>query len=160
MDSKSIIVIGSGSAALCAGIASLEKGASVTMLEKADKQEFGGNSRYTAGAMRFAYNSFEDLKPLLLDPTDERLAISDFGSYTKEKFLSDLKYFNQEVEITDLQQYLVDESLPTLQWLGSHNIKFAPIYSRQTFVKDGKYIFWGGLSLEAEGEGDGLYKQS
>ncbi|MEA5458845.1 FAD-dependent tricarballylate dehydrogenase TcuA [Arcicella sp. LKC2W] len=156
MDSKNIIIIGSGSAALCAGIASLEKGASVIMLEKADKQEFGGNSRYTAGAMRFAYNSFDDLKPLLLNPDDERLAISDFGSYTKEKFLADLKYFNQEVEITDLQQYLVDKSLPTLQWLGSHNIKFAPIYSRQTFIKDGKYIFWGGLSLEAEGEGDGL----
>lgn len=156
MSPKKIIIIGSGSAALCAGIASLEKGISVVIIEKANQQEFGGNSRYTAGAMRFAYDSFEDLKPLLLDPNDERLPISDFGSYTKDKFLSDLKYFNQEVPITDLQQYLVDESLPTLQWLGSHNIKFAPIYSRQTFVKDGKYVFWGGLSLEAEGEGDGL----
>ena len=156
MSSKFIIIIGSGSAALCAGIASLEKGVSVVMLEKADEKEFGGNSRYTAGAMRFAYDSFEDLKPLLKNPDDERLAISDFGSYTKDKFLADLKHFNQDVEITDLQQYLVDESLSTLQWLGSHNIKFDPIYSRQTFVKDGKYIFWGGLSLEAEGEGDGL----
>jgi tricarballylate dehydrogenase len=153
---QKVIIIGSGSAALCAGIASLEKGVSVIMLEKADKKEFGGNSRYTAGAMRFAYDSFEDLKPLLKNPNYERLAISDFGSYTKDKFLADLKHFNKDVEITDLQQYLVDESLSTLQWLGSHNIKFDPIYSRQTFVKDGKYIFWGGLSLEAEGEGDGL----
>jgi tricarballylate dehydrogenase len=156
MQSTKIIVIGSGSAALCAAIASLEKGATVIILEKANLHEFGGNSRYTAGAMRFAYNSFEDLKPLLKNPDDERLAISDFGSYPKEKFLADLKHFNQDVEITDLQQYLVDESLATLQWLGSHNIKFDPIYARQTFVKDGKFIFWGGLSLEAEGEGDGL----
>lgn len=153
---KHIIVIGSGSAALCAAIAALEKGAKVTILEKANRKEWGGNSRYTAGAMRFAYDSFEDLKPLLKNPDDERLAISDFGAYPKSKFLADLQFFNQEQPITELQHYLVEQSLPTIQWLATHNIKFDPIYSRQTFMKDGKYIFWGGLSLEAEGEGDGL----
>ncbi len=151
-----VVIIGSGNAALCAGIAALERGAEVLMLEKALKEEAHGNSRYTAGAMRFVYNSFEDLKPLLKNPEDARLAISDFGSYTKDKFQSDLKYFNEEQPITELQQYLVDQSLETIQWLASHNIKFDPIYSRQTFKKDGKFIFWGGLSLEAEGEGDGL----
>ena len=153
---RKVIVIGSGSAALCAGIAALEKGASVLMIEKADEKEWGGNSRYTAGAMRFAYDSFEDLKPLLKNPTEEKIAISDFGSYPKAKFLADLAHFNEGEPITELQQYLVDESLNVMQWLASHNIKFDPIYSRQTFIKDGKYIFWGGLSLEAEGEGDGL----
>ncbi len=151
-----IIIIGSGNAALCAGIAALERGAEVLMLEKAQKDEAHGNSRYTAGAMRFAYDSFEDLKPLLKNPNDERLEVSDFGSYTKEKFLSDLKYFNEVQPINELQNYLVEQSLTTIQWLASHNVKFDPIYSRQTFKKDGKYIFWGGLSLEAEGEGDGL----
>jgi tricarballylate dehydrogenase len=153
---KKIIIVGSGNAALCAGIAALEKGANVTIYEIADEKEWGGNSRYTAGAMRFAYDSFEDLRPLLKNPDDERLVISDFGSYTKDKFLADLKYFNEGEPITELQQHLVNESLPTIQWLASHHINFDPIYSRQTFVKDGKYIFWGGLSLEAEGEGNGL----
>jgi tricarballylate dehydrogenase len=151
-----ILVVGSGNAALCAGIAALERGAKVLIVEKADKKEAYGNSRYTAGAMRFAYDSYADLKPLLKNPDDERLPMSDFGSYPKEKFLSDLKYFNEDQPITDLQHYLVNESLPTVQWLASHNVKFDPIYSRQTFKKDGKFIFWGGLSLEAEGEGDGL----
>ena len=155
MDSE-IIIIGSGNAALSAGMAALEKGCSVLIIEKADEKEWGGNSRYTAGAMRFAYNSFDDLVPLLKNRGDERLAISDFGSYPKEKFLADLKHFNEQEPITELQQFLVDESLSALQWLGSHNIKFDPIYSRQTFKKDGKFIFWGGLSLESEGEGDGL----
>jgi tricarballylate dehydrogenase len=156
MSKPQILVIGSGSAAFCAAIAALEKGAKVTILEKANKKEFGGNSRYTAGAMRFAYNAFDDLQPLLKNAADERLPMSDFGSYTKEKFLSDLKFFNQDQPITELQQYLVEQSLPTMQWLATHHIKFDPIYSRQTFKKDGKFIFWGGLSLEAEGEGDGL----
>ena len=60
-----IIIAGSGNAALCAGIAALEKGAEVLMLEKADEALAGGNTKYTAGAMRFAYESGEDLLPLL-----------------------------------------------------------------------------------------------
>lgn len=154
-----IIIIGSGNAAFCAGIAALEKGNKVTIFEIADENEWGGNSRYTAGAMRFAYASKADLMPLLLDPEDEKLPITDFGSYTKEKFLADLQHFNEDVPLTDLQKYLVENSLSTLQWLGSHNIKFAPIYSRQSFVKDGRFVFWGGLSLEAEGEGNGLVQE-
>jgi tricarballylate dehydrogenase len=154
--SRHILIIGSGNAALCAAIAALEKGCDVLVLEKGDIKEWGGNSRYTAGAMRFAYDSNADLLPLLRNPEDKKLAITDFGSYTKERFLGDLEHFNEGVPITELQQYLVDHSLETMQWLGSHNVKFDPIYSRQSFIKDGKYIFWGGLTLEAEGEGNGL----
>ncbi len=156
MQKYDVIVVGSGNAALCAGISALENGANVLIVEKAKIEEMGGNSRYTAGAMRFAYNSNEDLLPLLKNPNDERTPITDFGSYPKEKFLADLQHFNEGEPITELQQFLVDESLPALQWLATHNIKFDPIYSRQSFMKDGKYIFWGGLTLEAEGEGNGL----
>ena len=92
---KRVLIIGSGNAALCAGISALENGASVLMVEKADEKEWGGNSRYTAGAMRFAYNSNEDLLPLLKNPNDEKLAITDFGRYPKEKFLADLEHFNE-----------------------------------------------------------------
>jgi tricarballylate dehydrogenase len=35
-------------------------------------------------------------------------------------------------------------------------VKFEPIYSRQSFQKDGKHVFWGGLTLEAKHEGVGL----
>lgn len=156
MQKYDVIVVGSGNAALCAGISALENGAKVLIVEKATFDEMGGNSRYTAGAMRFAYDSNEDLLPLLKNPNDERIAITEFGSYPKEKFLADLEHFNENEPITDLQRFLVDESLPALQWLATHDIKFDPIYSRQSFMKDGKYIFWGGLTLEAEGEGNGL----
>lgn len=156
MEKKKVIVVGSGNAALCAGIAALEKGASVLMLEKASQEEMGGNSRYTAGAMRFVYNSNEDLLPLLLNPNDEKIAITEFGAYPKEKFQQDLLGFNEGRPLSMHQQILINESYDTLRWLGEHNIKFEPIYSRQTFQKDGKYIFWGGLTLEAKGEGVGL----
>ena len=151
-----IIVIGSGNAALCAGIAALEKGTSVLMIEIANEHEWGGNSRYTAGAMRFAFESFDDLKPLIRDLDDERLPKTNFGAYSKDKFLGDLKHFNEGEPITELQQYLVDNSLSVLQWLGSHHVKFDPSYARQSFVKNGIHTFWGGLALDVEGEGDGL----
>lgn len=151
-----VIIIGSGNAALCAGISALETNSNVLIIEKADEKEWGGNSRYTAGAMRFAYDSNKDLMNLLKNPTEERIANTDFGNYTKEKFKADLLHFNEGEPLAELQEFLVDNSLDTIQWLATHNIKFDPIYSRQSFVKDGKYIFWGGLTLEAEGEGDGL----
>jgi len=52
---KTVVIAGSGNAALCAGIAAFEEGADALILEKAGADEAGGNSRYTAGAMRFAY---------------------------------------------------------------------------------------------------------
>ena len=82
---KQVIVVGSGNAAMSAGIAALEKGANVLMLEKASEDLAGGNTKYTAGAMRFAYDSSEDLMPLLSHPDDDRIACTDFGSYTKTK---------------------------------------------------------------------------
>jgi len=151
-----IIVVGAGNAALCAAIAALEKGAEVLIIEKAPKQEAGGNSKYTAGAMRFVYNNNAELLPLLLNPDDAKIAVTDFGSYTKEKFESDLLSFNNGSPLSLHQKILIENSYKTMLWLASHQIKFEPIYSRQCFKKDGRYVFWGGLTLEAEGEGVGL----
>ena len=50
-----VVIVGSGNAALTAGIAASEKGAKVLIVEKADQAMSGGNTKYTAGAMRFAY---------------------------------------------------------------------------------------------------------
>ncbi len=151
-----VIIVGSGNAALCAAISALEHGSEVLILEAADEKEAGGNSKYTAGAMRFVYDSGEELLHLLNDPNDQRLEVTDFGSYPKEKFENDLLGFNDGRPLSPQQKILISNSKETIQWLADHNIKFDPIYSRQSFQKDGKYIFWGGLTLEAKGEGVGL----
>ena len=157
--SNKVVIVGSGNAALSAGIASLEKGSDVTIYEKADKKMSGGNTKYTAGAMRFSYESGDQLIGLLENPNDERIKDTDFGSYTQEKFKSDLLSFNDGRPLSWEQEILVSKSLETIQWLSSHNVKFEPIYSRQSFLKDGKHIFWGGLTLAAENEGVGLFDQ-
>ncbi|WP_299628712.1 FAD-dependent tricarballylate dehydrogenase TcuA [uncultured Tateyamaria sp.] len=154
---KFVIVVGTGNAALCAAIAALETGADVLLLEKADAALAGGNTKYTAGAMRFAYDGASDLIPLLRDPEDARLPNTDFGSYTTEKFSQDLLGFNDGRALSDEQQVLVKTSGATMRWLASHDVKFEPIYSRQSFEKEGRHVFWGGLTLAAENEGVGLF---
>lgn len=151
-----VIVVGSGNAALCAAIAAKEKGCSVLMIEKARPELAGGNSKYTAGAMRFVYNNKEDLLPLLQDPGDPRLPSTDFGSYTAQKFEGDLLGFNDGRPLSVEQQALITQSYDVIRWLASHEVKFEPIYSRQSFQKDGRYVFWGGLTLAAANEGVGL----
>lgn len=154
---KSVVVVGTGNAALCAAIAALEKGAQVLMLEKADEALAGGNTKYTAGAMRFAYEGKVDLIPLLRDDDDPRLPATDFGSYTVEKFSEDLLGFNDGRPLSPEQQTLVGASGKTMKWLATHEVTFEPIYSRQSFEKDGRYVFWGGLTLAAQNEGVGLF---
>ena len=155
-DNPDVIVVGSGSAALCAALAVCEKGGSVLVIEKAGRDLAGGNSKYTAGAMRFVYNGNEDLIPLLLHPDDKRIPDTEFGSYTAEKFGADLLGFNDGRPLSIEQETLISKSYETMRWLADNDVRFEPIYSRQSFQKDGKYIFWGGLTLEAEDEGVGL----
>ena len=83
---------------------------------------------------------------------------TDFGSYTTESFAADLLGFNDGRPLSDEQKTLVTTSLETMQWLASHDVKFEPIYSRQSFEKDGRHVFWGGLTLAAENEGVGLFE--
>ena len=60
-----ILVVGAGNAAACAALAAREKGATVAMLEAAPEEERGGNSTYTAGAMRVVFNGVKDLVQLI-----------------------------------------------------------------------------------------------
>src|ERR1700694_3541783 len=79
-----VVVVGAGNAAFCAALAAREKGARVLVLERAPEGEAGGNSRFTAGLMRVAYNGVEDLKRAIPDLSAEEIARSDFGAYTDE----------------------------------------------------------------------------
>ena len=78
---------------------------------------------------------------------------------SQEKFKNDLLNFNDGRPLSWEQEILVSKSFETIKWLSSHDVKFEPIYSRQSFLKEGKHIFWGGLTLASENEGVGLFNQ-
>src|SRR6266516_438679 len=151
-----VIVVGAGNAAFCAALAAQEQGASVLMLEAAPEEEAGGNSRFTAGSVRVVYNGVDDIKRLVPDLTEQEIATTDFGTYTREQFFDDMARVTQNRADPDLVELLVTRSFDTFCWMRDKGVRFIPIYGRQAFKIEGKFKFWGGLTVEAVGGGPGL----
>jgi len=155
-EGSDVVVVGAGNAAMCAALAAREQGAGVIVLERAPEDESGGNTRFTAGAIRFAYNGVADLRELMPDLTDEEVARTDFGTYTENQFFDDMARVTENRADPDLVELLVRRSRQTMMWLRSKGFRFVPIYGRQAFKVDGRFRFWGGLTVEAWGGGPGL----
>src|SRR5207248_9525041 len=83
-----VVVVGAGNAGMCAALAARENGARVLVLEAAPFDERGGNSRYTAGALRFVYNGVDDLLKRC-DLSEQALATADCGTYTQAHYYDD-----------------------------------------------------------------------
>jgi tricarballylate dehydrogenase len=154
--STDVVVVGAGNAALCAALAAAEQGASVQVLERAQENEAGGNSRFTAGAFRCVYNGIDDLRALMPDLTDDEVAKSDFATYTQEEFFDDMGRVTEYRTDPDLCEVLVKRSKETMLWMRDKGIRFMPIWGRQAYKIDDKFKFWGGLTVEAWGGGPGL----
>ena len=155
-ESCDVVVVGGGNAAFCAALSAREQGAEVLVLERADQDESGGNSRFTAGAIRCVYNDVDDLKRLMPDLTEDEIANTDFGTYTEEQFFEDMGRITEYRCDPDMVELLVKRSKETLLWMRSKGIRFQPIWGRQAFKVDGRFKFWGGLTVEAWGGGPGL----
>ncbi|MBI3376183.1 MAG: FAD-dependent tricarballylate dehydrogenase TcuA [Betaproteobacteria bacterium] len=151
-----VVVVGGGNAAFCAALAAREKGARVLVLERAPEDEAGGNSRFTAGLMRVAYNGVEDLKRVMPDLSEDEIARTDFGSYTEDQFLDDMARITEYRCDPDLTEILVKRSLETVTWMRSKGVRFTAAWGRQAFNIGGRFKFWGGLTVEAVGGGPGL----
>jgi tricarballylate dehydrogenase len=151
-----VIVVGAGNAALCAALAARASGGSVLVLERAPFDERGGNSMFTAGAMRCVYDGADDLARLMPDLTPADFARTDFGSYTEAQFFDDMGRVTEFRTDPELCEMLVTRSRATMLWLKQQGVRFQPIYGRQAFKVDGKFKFWGGLTVEAWGGGPGL----
>lgn len=156
MSAYDVIVVGGGNAAFCTALSAREQGAKVVMLERAPEDERGGNSRFTAGAMRVVYDGVDDLLELVPDLTEDELANTDFGAYTADKYFDDMGRVTDYRTDPDLVELLVRRSHPTLKWMREKGVRFMPMWNRQAFKVDGKFRFWGGLTVEAWGGGPGL----
>jgi tricarballylate dehydrogenase len=151
-----VVVVGAGNAAFAAAVSAAEQGARVTVLERAPEPLSGGNTRFTAGAMRFAYDGVDDLRRLMPDLTEAEVAATDFGAYTQAQFFEDMGRVTEYRTDPDLCERLVTGSQPTMLWMAGLGHRFAPIWGRQAFKVDGRFRFWGGLTVEAVGGGPGL----
>src|SRR5712692_8919762 len=121
-------------------------GGGMLVLECAPNAERGGNSRFTAGAMRVAYNGVDDLVRLMPDLSDEDKSRTDFGAYPEDQFFDDLARITQYRTNSELTEMLVHRSFETLLWMRTKGIRFQPMYGRQAFNVGGRFQFWGGLT--------------
>lgn len=151
-----VVVVGAGNAAFCAALAARDAGASVLMVEAAPESEAGGNSRYTAGAMRVVYKGLDDVKSLVPDLGEAEIANTDFGQYGEDDFLDDMFRVTEYRTDPDLCEILVRKSLPTLQWMRAQGVRFQTSHGRQAHKVNGRFRFWGGLVCEVWGGGPGL----
>lgn len=151
-----VVVVGAGNAGLCAALAAREPGVRVVVLEAAPQREQGGNSAFTAGAMRVVFGGVDDLRRLMPDLNEEQIAETDFGSYSSAQFMADMARVTEYRTDPDLAEILVNRSFETLEWMASNGVRFVPSYGRQAFRVDGKFKFWGGLAVETSGGGPGL----
>jgi len=150
-----VIVVGAGNAAMSAALSAREAGASVLVLERAPVEARGGNSAFTGGAFRVAYDGADDIARIA-DVTEQEIATSDFGTYPEAQFLGELAEMSGYRGDPVLLDRLVSDSQAALLWLREQGVRFVPSYGRQSFHVDGKAVFWGGLTIEAVGGGQGL----
>ena len=152
-----VVVVGAGNAALCAALAASEHNVEVTVLEKADHGERGGNTFFTGGGFRFPYNGIEDILELIPDLSDEELAKIEVGSYPESAMRSDLFRVTEGQADDGMVEHLVRNAYDTVKWMRDrHNQRWVLMYGRQAYEVDGKLKFWGGMITEAVGGGEGL----
>ena len=156
MDAFDVIVVGGGNAGLCAALAAADHGARVLLLERAPREERGGNSFVTAGVFRFPFEGVEDVARLVDDPLLDSGGRVQIGRYPGEEFYQDLLRVTKSETDPALARVLTTQALPTMTWLRQHGVEFVLSYDRQSYLVDGRYLFWGGLIVKTRGEGAGL----
>lgn len=158
MTNYDVIVVGAGNAALCAAIAAKEKGAQVLVLERGPVEKRGGNSFFTDGAIRVAYNNLENIRKLIPEITDEEAEKIVMPEYNYSDFYNDLMRVTEGKSDPILADQLISKSYETISWLADLGIKFE-LNENQSFEQNGKLHFWGGLPLKTHNKGVGLIQK-
>jgi tricarballylate dehydrogenase len=151
-----VVVVGGGNAAMCAALSARESGARTLVLEKAPEAWRGGNGFFTAGGFRFAFKSFDELRSIVGDMSDEEAAAMEVDPYTEDAYYDDLMRVTEDLADPDMALTLVRESQATMRWMRERGVRWIPMFGRQAYKVSGKFRFWGGLVLEAVGGGPGL----
>lgn len=165
-----MLVVGGGNAGFSAAISASEGTTKprVLLIDKCPPSWAGGNSYFTAGAMRCAHDGLPDILPLVNNAdsyssssssdSQEELAGSkiDLDPYPADAFLNDLHRVTGGRYDRALGRALVDDSLAAVRWLAAHGVRFQLSFNRQAYRVGDRYKFWGGLCLKTQDGGRGL----
>jgi len=151
-----VIVVGAGNAAACAALSAREHGASVLMLEAAPRDLRGGNSTFTGGMLRFAYNGPDDLRQVVPEMAEMDLSNVEFDTYTESQFFDDMGRLTQYRCHPDLTEVMIKRSFDTARWMCRQGVRLQLTLGSHAFNVGGKFKFWGGLPCQIWGGGPGL----
>jgi tricarballylate dehydrogenase len=117
-----VLVVGTGIAGLSAAIAAAEAGRSVLVVDAADEQHAGGNSQFSVGVARFAFEGPDDLATLLGPglPTEQPAALP----YPADTFLADLRRVTRGQGDPFLHALVARNSRDLVRWLGDHGVRW------------------------------------
>lgn len=154
-----VIVVGAGNAAFAAAVSAKENGAKrVLVLEKAPRQQRGGNTHFSGAIFRFVFNKVEELDRFV--PTAEE----DYPGfhagvpvYPKEAFLEDLMKVTDGRSDAALSSLLIDSSYATTCWLQEVGKMKFELAKSVMGIKVGDKIKWPrGAIVRTVHEGVGL----
>jgi tricarballylate dehydrogenase len=153
-----VIVVGAGNAALAAAVSAREQGAGrVGVLEKAPRSLRGGNTHYSGGLLRIAFDRSEDLRPLVPDAESHVPGFyAGVEPYPRKLFMADLRRVTDGRSDPELSELLVDRSYDTARWMKRQGIAMEPAVSLSA-VRVGDTLKWSpGAVVRARHEGIGL----
>lgn len=153
-----ILVVGSGNAGFSAAVSAKETrpDSNVILIDKCPEEWAGGNSYFTAGAMRIAHQTLEDLLPIVNNVDATLAKCVDLDAYTKADFTQDMERICLGRADPELSRTLIEDSNEAIKWLARNGVRFQLSFNRQAFLVDGRYKFWGGLALKTQDGGKGL----
>jgi precorrin 3B synthase CobZ len=152
-----ILVVGGGNAGSSAALAATEAGArDVVLIDKCPEDWAGGNSYFTAGAMRTVHGGLKDLLPIVNNVDADLAKITDLNPYTQDDFRRDMDRICLGRSDPELSKAIIEESNAAVKWLAKNGVRYQLSYNRQAFLVDGRHKFWGGLALKTQDGGKGL----
>lgn len=154
-----VIVVGGGNAACAAAVSARENGAKrVLLLEKAPRNQRGGNTHFSGAIFRFVFNEVEELDRFVPTVEDEYPGFhAGVPKYPREAFREDLMRVTEGKSDPDLADLLIDASYDTTCWMqdvGKHEFELARSVMG---IKVGNTYKWPrGAILRTVHEGVGL----
>ena len=152
-----VVVVGAGNAALAASVSAREAGAErVVVLEKASREMRGGNTHYSGGMFRFAFDTIADLLRVVPDAKELAGFSEGVEPYPRDAFWADLLRITNGRTDRELAEVLISNSFDTVCWLVELGIEMEPAVSLGG-VMVGNVIKWPkGAIVRARHEGVGL----